>query len=99
MEIEPIGAIGEVSASLTVAADLPLAHPSQSQVAITEANAREAETTEQLAEDGDPIAEAKLAGEEKQHTPLNAQTLLPAHLENLVGAHEAGKGDLIDTYD
>ena len=95
MELDPISGVGGLAALPAEHAASP--HASPSQTALSEAKAREAETPEQLAADGDPIAIAQLAQAEDRLTPTRSQHLQPA--AHPAGAHEAGKGDLIDVYD
>ena len=100
MEIEPISEIGSVAASSAFAAEYShLSHASPSEVALAQAQAKEQETTEQLAKDGDPLAQVQLTNEEQRLIPIDEQHILPANLAHEPGAHEAGKGDLIDIYD
>jgi hypothetical protein len=96
-----IAAIAPVSGSGAVT-PLPAEHahvvPSPPMhAALTEAKAKGAETLEQLAADGDALAIIKLAQEEEQAIPVDAQHPLP--VDHAPGAHEPGKGDLIDIYD
>ena len=115
MSTEPISAIGEISvpppsavhvqAAQTAAAAAgatggsaaaPTAAPNGGSEA---AQAHALSVLEQLAAIGDPLAVLQLAQAEQRLTPIDAELLLPTPAEHLPGAHEAGKGDLIDIYD
>jgi hypothetical protein len=78
----------------------PLAPPfAPSQLALAEVEARAGETLEQLAEQGDGLAVAKLA-QANQHAVPVEQRIGPAqHPSHAPGATEFGKGQLIDEYD
>ena len=106
MAIEPIGSVDAVSP--LAPADSPLVeylrqvHASPVQIALAEAQAEAAETVEQRAADGDPIALLQVAREEAAHTPIQSQQLQTPHTEHHPGdhgVHEEGKGDAIDIYD
>ena len=97
MEVEGIAGVTEVAASaggLAAWSHYQPASPAHS--ALAEAKAVEAETPEQLAAGGDPLAIAHLESTADRLTPTTAAGLLPPHA---AGAHEPGKGDLIDVYD
>jgi hypothetical protein len=104
MQIEPISSVGGVSVPAVSPVEPPTesGHPanqSPAQLALAEAHAKESQTLEQRASDGDPIALAQLAEDQKQITPIDSQQLLPPHPQHPPGAHEPGKGNLIDIYD
>jgi hypothetical protein len=99
MAIEPIGSVGGVALPVIPAEFGHLADGSAAQLALAQALAKESQTIEQRANDGDPIALAQLAEDEKRLIPIDSQQLLPPPLEHPTGAHEPGKGILIDIYD
>ena len=99
MEIEPIGAIGEISAQPLPAAHVHVAQTAGSSAGSEAAQTNELAVVEQLAALGVPLAVIQLAQDEQRLTPIDAELLLPEPAEHLPGAHEAGKGDLIDVYD
>ena len=99
MEIEPIASVDGltgVPASEALLLDyLHQLHASPAQIALAEAQAKSSETTEELAEDGDPIALLRLQQDEDRSTPA---AVIP-HPDHPTGPHEDGKGDVIDIYD
>lgn len=99
MAIQSISNVGGVAVPLVAAEFGHLADGSAAQLALAQALSKESETVEQLASDGDPIALAQLAEDEKRLIPIDSQQLLPPPLEHPTGAHESGKGILIDIYD
>jgi hypothetical protein len=99
MEIEPIGAPGDNSAQPPPTVHVPLAQAAGSNAGSEAAQANELSVVEQLAALGVPLAVIQLAQDEQRLTPIDAELLLPTPAEHLPGAHEAGKGDLIDIYD
>ena len=72
---------------------------SVSEVALADAHARAAETDEQLAAGGDPLAADRVEQAEERATPVRSQGLQPALPDHPVGPAEVGKGLLIDVYD
>jgi hypothetical protein len=99
MQIQPISNVGGVSVPAVPAEYGHLADGSPAQIALAQALAKESETVEQRASDGDPIALAQLAEDEKRLTPIDSQQLLPPPLEQTVRANETGKGIRIDIYE
>jgi hypothetical protein len=99
MAIEPISNIGGVAVPVIPPEYAHLAGGSAAQVNLAQALAKETQTTEQRANDGDPIALAQLAEDEKNLIPIDSQQLLPPPLEHPTGATEPGKGNIIDIYD
>jgi hypothetical protein len=100
MEIEPITSIGGTQTAGPSQAEQAYAAQAQPSVpAADEAKANELATVEQLAANGDPLAVIDLAHAQQRLTPIDAQLLFPAPAGHAAGAHEAGKGDLIDVYD
>ena len=97
MEIKPISELSGLSE--IPAGQGHLTHESPPQIALAQAKTNEAKTVEQLAEEGDPLAVNQVAQEDKELIPITSQHLLAPHLEHLPGAHEDGKGELIDIYD
>ncbi len=98
MAVDSVTGVSETVAS---AAAVPLAHdhPSPSQVALADAQAKEQETDEQLAAGGDRLAIDKLEQAYARLTPTSSQHLEPAVVHHAAGAVEPGKGELIDVYD
>jgi hypothetical protein len=99
MEIEPISATGEISAQAPPAVHVHVAQPAGPNAGSEAAQANDLAVVEQLAAMGVPLAVIQLAQEEQRLTPIDAELLLPTPAAHLPGAHEAGKGDLIDVYD
>ncbi len=103
MVIEAIGGIDETSAQpaavVHAAAPAAVAKTAEPVVGLEAAQANELAVVEQLVAEGDPLAVIKLAQDEQRLTPINAELLLPTPADHLPGAHEAGKGELVDIYD
>ena len=104
MDIQPIngGVSGSAAAALApeyvhLAYETSAASPSK--VALVEAQAKAMETVEELADDGDALASDQLAKEHRDQVPIDAQRLQPSSVHHAPGAHEPGKGGLIDIYD
>ena len=98
MAIEPISGLGGVSVPTQLPGSYVLVpDTSPAHVALTLELAKESETLEQRANDGDPIALSLLAQDAKLLVPIDSQQLLPPPLEHS-GAYEAGKGILVDIY-
>jgi hypothetical protein len=104
MEVDPISSTVGVSPVTAAAAYAHQAHLSPAQTHLAESHAKEGETPEQLAAAGDPLAIVHLEQAAAAITPVRSQGLEPAHhaavpADHAPGAHEPGKGDLIDVYD
>lgn len=96
MELDPIPAVVGVSPAAVAADYAHQSHLSPAETHLAASKAEEEETPEQRAAAGDPIAIAEVAQQEHRLTPVRSQALQPAHAP---GAHEPGKGALIDVYD
>ncbi len=109
MEIEPIasadGSTAVPAFETSLIAYLHQLHAPAAQIALAEAQAEATETTEQLAEEGDPIALLQLAKDDSAATPARvaASVQQPKHPDRHLpgdhGIHEDGKGNSIDIYD
>jgi len=99
MDIEPISAIDEMSAQPSAGVHVHVAQTAGPDSGSEAAQANALAVVEQLAAMGVPLAVIQLAQDEQRLTPVDAELLLPTPAEHLPGAHEAGKGDLIDVYD
>jgi len=98
MAIDPISQVGGVT-SPSVAEYAAMTHTTPAHAELLLSQAKESETLEQRANDGDPAALTQLAEAEKQLIPIDSQQLLPPSIEPASPAHEPGKGILIDVYD
>ena len=99
MESEPISAISELPVPPSPAVHAQVGQAAGPNAGSEAAQANELAVVEQLAAMGVPLAVIQLAQDEQRLTPIDAELLLPTPAARLPGAHEAGKGDLIDVYD
>jgi hypothetical protein len=98
MTINPISGLGGVTVpSAASYSTLTQASPTRAALLLNEA--KQSETIEQRANDGDTAALTQLAEAEKQLIPIDSQQLLPPQIQPPPLSQQPAKGILIDVYD